>query len=294
MDGNYSAENVYFDEDLLTTSAVGNITLTNGQATIAAAGKNLKEVFNTIFVKEKEPSTVTVSATTTLNEAGSYEVGTKITPTYSTKINVASKYTYGPATGVSETAYSVTDSNNSATLTTKTGSFAEIQVADDTNYTVTASITHSDGNMPLTNLGNDCASKQIKSATVSDKSDAITGYRNSFYGSVSVKEDEITSDVIRGLTASGKALANGATFDVAVDVGAMRVIIAVPASLNGITSIKDVNGLNAEIYSAAIFPMTTVDVEGADGYDAISYKVYCTDYAEAIAEGKANTYTVTL
>ena len=34
MDGNYNAENVYFDEDLLTTSEIGNITLTNGQATI--------------------------------------------------------------------------------------------------------------------------------------------------------------------------------------------------------------------------------------------------------------------
>ena len=30
MDGNYNAENVYFTEDLLTTSAVGNITLSNG------------------------------------------------------------------------------------------------------------------------------------------------------------------------------------------------------------------------------------------------------------------------
>ena len=56
MDGNYNAENVYFDKDLVTTSAVGNITLTNGQATIAAAGKNLKQVFDTIFVKEKNPS----------------------------------------------------------------------------------------------------------------------------------------------------------------------------------------------------------------------------------------------
>jgi hypothetical protein len=30
MDGNYNAENVYFDEDLLTTTAVGTITLKNG------------------------------------------------------------------------------------------------------------------------------------------------------------------------------------------------------------------------------------------------------------------------
>ena len=51
MDGNYDASNVYFSEDLTTTTAIGNITLTDGQATIAAAGKNLKEVFETIFVK---------------------------------------------------------------------------------------------------------------------------------------------------------------------------------------------------------------------------------------------------
>ena len=45
MDGNYNAENVYFDEDLITTTEIGNITLTNGSAVIASAGKNLKQVF---------------------------------------------------------------------------------------------------------------------------------------------------------------------------------------------------------------------------------------------------------
>lgn len=66
MDGNYNAENVYFDKDLVTTSAIGNITLTNGQATIAAAGKNLKQVFDTIFVKEKNPSVTQPSVSVSL------------------------------------------------------------------------------------------------------------------------------------------------------------------------------------------------------------------------------------
>jgi hypothetical protein len=43
MDGNYDAENVYFKEDILVTTKVGTIqTLTNGQATLAAKGKNVK------------------------------------------------------------------------------------------------------------------------------------------------------------------------------------------------------------------------------------------------------------
>lgn len=52
LDGNYNADNVYFDQDLITSFAMGNITLSNGMATIPAAGKNLSEVWQSIYVKE--------------------------------------------------------------------------------------------------------------------------------------------------------------------------------------------------------------------------------------------------
>ena len=52
LDGNYDANNIYFDQDLITSFAMGNITLTNGMATIGAAGKNLMEVWESIYVKE--------------------------------------------------------------------------------------------------------------------------------------------------------------------------------------------------------------------------------------------------
>ena len=77
LDGNYNAENVYFAQDLITTSAVGNITLTNGQATIAAAGKNLKQVFDTIFVKEKNPTITQPSVSVSCPQAKTYEVGSE-------------------------------------------------------------------------------------------------------------------------------------------------------------------------------------------------------------------------
>ena len=51
-DGSYNAQNVYFGEDLLTTTAIGNISLKDGQATIPVTGSNLIEAFNTIYVKE--------------------------------------------------------------------------------------------------------------------------------------------------------------------------------------------------------------------------------------------------
>lgn len=152
MDGNYNAENVYFDEDLLTTTAIGTITLKNGQATIPTAGKNLKEVFNTIFVKEKNPSTTQPSVSVSLTEAGSYEVGTTLTPHYSASLNAGS-YTYGPATGVSAESWSISDTA-SKTATTASGSLPDVKVIDGINYTVSATATYSDGAIPLTNTGN--------------------------------------------------------------------------------------------------------------------------------------------
>ena len=288
MDGNYNAENVYFDKDLVTTSAVGNITLTNGQATIAAAGKNLKQVFDTIFVKEKNPSVTQPSVSVSLTGAGAKEVGTKIIPSYTTSFN-GGKYEFGPATGCNPTSWSVTDSDGSAPLTTATGKFAEITVADDTNYKVTATVNYNEGAIPVTNVGNEYTSGKITAGSKSATSSAITGYRNSFYGTLTEK-GELTSDIIRSLSKSNKALTNGSAFDITIPIGAKRVVFAYPATLRDVTSVKDVNGLNAEISGA--FTKSTLSVEGLNNFQGINYKVYVTDFAEAVAT--ANTYKVTI
>jgi hypothetical protein len=104
-------------------------------------------------------------------------------------------------------------------------------------------------------------------------------------------KDEITSDIIRGLTVqTTKALVNGSSFTVDVPVGAMRVTFAYPATLQDVTSVNDVNGLNANITSS--FKMELKDVEGANNYTAISYKVYSIDFAKA--NDTANKFTVTI
>ena len=289
MDGNYNAENVYFDKDLVTTSAIGNITLTNGQATIATAGKNLKQVFDTIFVKEKNPSVTQPSVGVTLAGAGAKEVGTKVTPSYTATFN-AGKYEFGPATGCSITSWSVTDTNNAEPLNTATGSFAEITVADDTNYKVTATGNFSEGAIPVTNVGNNYPAGKIVAGSKSETSSAITGYRNSFYGTLTEK-GEITSDVVRALIGkSNKAFTNGSEFNIPLPTDAVRVVFAYPATLRDVSSVKDANGLNAEIKSA--FTKSVVSVEGANGFAGIDYKVYITDFAAPLE--KSNSYKVTI
>lgn len=282
------ADDVIFEEDLVTTAAIGNIQLENGQAVIPAKGKTLSQVWNSIFVKESNPETIQPSVSLTLSQTKACEVGTKVSISYNATLNPGS-YSYGPETGIIPTSWEISDTANNKS-TNPSGSFPEIQVIDDMSYSLIATANYGDGTIPLTNLGNEYVAGQIKAGSKSNTSGSITGYRNSFYGTLTEKSD-LTSDVVRGLAGkSGKALTNGASFSVSVPVGALRVVIAYPASLRDLTSVKDVNGMNAEIVSG--FTKQNAAIEGANSYTAIDYKVYVMDFANA--NDTANKLTVTI
>lgn len=291
MTGNVGADKVILQDDIVMAgnyTQVGNMTKSqNGTATFATKGKSVSDALTEIFSKRLQPGTPTAPAVTlTFGQAKAYEVGTTVTPTYSASLSAGS-YTYGPATGITATSWEVTDTaGNSAT--TASGSFAEVVVADGTNYKITAKATYGEGAVAKDNLGSDSSPViKIAAGSATKTSGAITGYRNTFYGYVTEKA-ELTSTIIRGLTKSNKALANGNSFTVNIPVGAKRVIFAYPATLRDVSSVKDVNGLNAEIKSA--FTKTTLTVAGAGADAGIEYKVYTTDFADPVA--KANSYTV--
>lgn len=136
MDGNYSANNVYFSEDLMTTTAMGNISLTNGQATIAAKGKNIVDVFNTIYVKEdksglkKSSPSAKLSSTTTTYQ----EIGTTSSKDITVSMNDDGEYKYGFLPLASETG-SETAGETAATVTTGTGT--GVVVTETTPYELT-------------------------------------------------------------------------------------------------------------------------------------------------------------
>lgn len=289
MDGNYNAENIFFGADLQTTSKIGNISLTNGQATIPAKGKNLVEVWNSIFIKESNPSTTQPSVKLTFSQAGAYEVGSNVTPSYTASLNAGS-YSYGPATGVTATSWAISNTDGGSS-TSNAGSFDTIIVNDDTEYKITATAEYGDGTIPVTNTGNEYSAGQIKAGSKSTTSDPITGYRNMFYGTLTTKSD-LTSDVIRSLSKSNAAVASGHNFDMTIPVGAVRVIVAFPATIGGNTlaSVIDNNGMKAQINTS--FNMSQIDVEGTNNYTAIPYKVFVKDMADPVST--ENTYSVTL
>lgn len=80
MDGNYSAENVYFDSDLTYTAPIGVKTVpASGSGTISAAGKNVKEVLASILAEKKNPSKTNPAVSfSSQGGFGTCEIGTKM------------------------------------------------------------------------------------------------------------------------------------------------------------------------------------------------------------------------
>ena len=292
MTGKVDADKVILQDDITMAgnySQIGNLTKDqNGTATFATKGKSVAEALTEIFSKRLQPTiTSNPAVTLTFGQAKAYEVGTTVSPTYSASLSAGS-YTYGPATGITATSWEISDTAGN-TADTASGSFADVVVTDNTNYKITAKANYGAGTVAVDNLGA-TSSPEIKIAagSATKTSGAITGYRNTFYGAVTEKA-EVTSTIIRSLSGkSNKALANGNSFTINIPVGAVRVIFAYPATLQDVSSVKDVNGLNAEIKSA--FTKSSVTVAGAGADTGIAYKVYVTDFAEPVA--KANFYTV--
>ena len=290
MDGNYDAENVYFSEDLVATENVGTVKIdSTGSATISAAGKNVKQVLSSILAQEKNPTAIPPKATITLTQAKAYEVGTSVTPSYTTTFNAGS-YTYGPATGITATSYSVSDGTN--TRDTSAGSFPALTVGDNTNYKLSLTAAYGAGAIPKTNLGNEYAAAQIQAGNATANSGAITGYRSFFYG-VDDSTGAIDSSTIRALT-------NGGAYNAKKELNlaasskenATRVIVAYPVSnpRGGLTLVNLTSTLNADITKDFV-QQANVNVEGANGYEAVAYKCFVYQPAKIDA---SETYKITL
>lgn len=278
--------NVVFSKDYYTAYDIGKVKGSAKRQLLIGEGKSLAD-FMGLFDEERDPTVVQPSVSLTFAQARAYEVGTNVTPTYRASFNAGS-YEYDTTTSVLVTAWEVRDSAGNA-LSEASGTFPLIQVADDTSYLIRAKATHTAGTIPHTNQGNEYAAGQIEAGVKAATSGSVTGYRNTFYGTKTTK-DVLDSGAIRSLSKSGKALANGSTFNISIPVGALRIVIAYPATLRDLTSVIDVNGMNTNIVGS--FVKSAIDVEGVNGFNAISYKVYVLDYAEA--SSVTNTYKVTI
>ena len=199
-------------------------------------------------------------------------------------------YQYGPETGVTATNWKVERITDQATVQVASADAASLAGGSDDNggagfvigdvggenvvaslkYRATA--THGAGVTAHDNLGGDSdPAVAIAAGTKTKETAAYTPFRNVFYGASTTKPT-LDSAAIRALTPTGKAYAAG-TLTINVPAGAQRVVIACDATKTGVTQVVNETAMNADV--TATFSKSTVPVEGAEGYTAINYNVWC-------------------
>lgn len=295
MDGNYSADNVYFDKDFVITTEWGYLKLVNGQATVPATGKNVPGVFQAALTKEQNPTVTQPAVSVKLSNGAdstpgianlSLEAGATVTPKFAATLS-SGTYQFGPATGITASSWSVTDTKDN-TGTSASGTFTAFKIAAGEVYKVTATAQHNSGAVPVTNLENPYTAGQIAAGSKIASSPTITGFRQGYFiGTLTdkVAVASLTSAQVR--SASKKKGANFAaeTVKITVPVGAATIFIAVP---NGKTVKKVLNTtVNADMTES--FTSATVKVAGADGNTESDFAADYTVYAFSPAEAYGST-----
>ena len=287
MDGNYNAENVYFDDDLTYTAAIGVLAKPSGSAKLAAKGKNIKQVLASVLAKEENPGKTNPAVSfNSLGGLGTYEIGTKKNLSYTASLSAGS-YTYGPATGITAQSWSVNCTGIADAKTSATGTFENV-VAEETPKTITATATYNEGAVPKTNLGNDYPAGKIAAGSASKTSDALVGVRYMFWGPVTTNI-ELNSANIRAL-AHKKAVDTGVLDTFGAGAGAVKVVVAVPASMK-VTKVLMPSAMNADATANFVKQAGSVQVEGAEGFTAAAYNVWV--YQPASIDS-SETYAVTI
>jgi hypothetical protein len=206
---------------------------------------------------------------------------------------VFSNNTWNPSTKQADrsgavTKYTIDGYDNGTTAAYVKGT---VTIADGAN-TYSTTVDYAQGPTPLNSAGLAFAEDGTTPLTALSAgsvtaSATVTGQRKYFFG---FNNAGSTSAQIRSLGNGALNPSNGTTFAISIPTGTTSVVFAYPATLEDVNTVKYVQGLNAEVKGT--FTKTTVNVEGANGYTAISYKVYRATFAEATAS--AQTYNVTI
>lgn len=303
-DGNVDASTVILKGDITLAgnyTQVGNLTKssTTATSTFEVDGKSVQAALVEILSKREQPKiTGNPAVSLTFSQAKAYEVGTSVTPSWSASLSAGS-YTYGPATGITATSWSIKDSGGH-TSTVASGSFPAFTVGDGEDYWIEATATHGAGAVAKDNLGDPSnPTVQIAAGSKTKKSSSVTGYRSFFYGvlGTSSAEAPLTSAIIRGLT-NGGAYSASKTFTLNANAVSTpkRIVVAVPhssitSSRTGVSEVILTSAMNTPVTDSYTHAANAVKVEGVASYSAADYDVWVYEPA-SIDAGEVHKITL--
>ena len=302
MDGNYSANNVFFKNDITLAgsyTSVGNVALADG--TLSAAGKSVEDVLTSIFTKElntrlktADPSASidgtiqylevgssgSVSATIGFND-GAYAYGytteevTEDGASPTTTVNSTS--VTGSALVTNENAYTVTFNGADTTYASTTKSITIEAPVKKTKTNMSASIKakYTDGYAPISNLKKAYPSQAIKAGTTASASDELFRWYIPYYKGFIYRADEklTTVDVSKLTKVTGSTAYNASNpkTDTATNSWIQYWLVA-PASYNWtMNEAKDSNGLTLDVDTTQ--PNIKITYGSGDNAVEVEYKV---------------------
>lgn len=260
-------------------------------------GTTLQAALTDILMKIITPTPVNPSANVVLTNAGAYEVGTTIIPTYSIEFNPGKFLFDGndigafSLTGIQATGYTV----NGTSQTTPTGSLQQIIIDDNTDYNLTANVSYGDSLEATNNLGGnvDADGNEINvyipegtTDTVSS-SGKITPFRNNFHycGIKFAQEVEttLTSGNVRNWTGTKNpdtiTFKNEIEFTASDDangntIGQGAIYLAIVPGYH-ISSALQISDIASVSIISLLEHIGTVNVSGATaGANELSYNLY--------------------
>lgn len=227
LDGNYSADNVYFSKDMTLTYAFGkNSVPSSGSYTLSCKGKTVAEVLNAAFAETKSGS-VTPPSFSLAVTGGTGEIGTNYTvPAATFSFSNAGSYQYGPATGITvpvgkatlsctTTGFTQSVSNTTAmsqgsSIKTAAGvANAQTYLSSGATYLFSGTAEYTQGAIPKNNIGGDDEAKRIAAGSQTKTASAtFTGYYPAYWAFTTAFKSAPTA-----LTATnGNVTADGVTY----------------------------------------------------------------------------------
>lgn len=277
---------VKMSKNFTFTKPIGTVTQEkidggSGSYTDTAKGQTFDDWFSNLAAEETDPTVTQPTVNLTSTKLAAVEVGTTVTVDYNFIVDPG-KYEFGPDTGVTFNNYSVTF--NGETLTDKSGNFSPVQVTDTTNLSISGTCKSSIGTIPKTNLGKDREELRIIAKDYSKTTGPLKGYRGWFYGYYN--GDAALADPTTITSTQLRAFGTKASFPGSLTTNKMKqMFFAAPQGKKASLSISNaVNGAPLTVQKM------TVNVNGAEGYDAVAYDVFYV--ANAVAESGESKWTI--
>lgn len=266
-----SYANGSIDEYIVTTiDRVSDVTVGSiDKYDTIPSGKTVDDLVDMIFTKVYYPVYVVPTASLNVTPSSSLEAGQILDLTATLTYNRGSitvdgafqNYRGGAATQY--TLESVTGLTNSRII--------QNYPLIEGNNIITSNVLYSIGAQPLDSKGNPVDSP-FPAGSFSPTY-TVVSRRYAFFGSDSTSNSAYTTSFqIRSLVGKHTAPANGTSFTINVPIGAKMVCFSYKATLQNVTTVKYVEGSNAEIKGN--FLLSNVNVEGANGYTPVAYKLY--------------------